>query len=128
MAEVKRSVRIGERVREVLSGLLLREVRDPRVNTLIISEVEMTSDLQLAKVRFRLPTGDEPATRKAALAGLESASGMLRREVGKRLALRYAPRFAFFYDENPERRDRIDEILNEIAREPRPPAKDDEES
>jgi len=119
MPEVKRSVRVGERLREELAVLLAREVRDPRVAGVAISEVKMTSDLQQARVLVRCPSGDTPEVRKALLSGLASASGLLRREVGQRLGLRYAPRLVFEYDEAPEKRDRIDALLEEIKREPR---------
>lgn len=129
MPEAKRSVRVGERLREELAVLVAREVRDPRVHGATISEVVMTDDLQLAKVRVRLPPQmpDEPAARRALLAGLQSASGMLRRELGTRLGLRYAPKLAFYYDEAPEKRTRIDELLHEISQTPRAPDDADEE-
>lgn len=119
MAEVKRSVRVGERIREELATLLTREVHDPRIKDIIVTLVDMTADLQLARVKVRLATDDVPARRKALLHGLESASRMLRRELGKRLQLRYAPQLVFHYDEAPEKRTRIDELLDEIARAPR---------
>ncbi len=126
MAEVRRSARVGERLREELAELLLRQVHDPRVAGSIVSNVDMTADLQLARVKVRLADGgDIEAKRKALLAGLESASGMLRRELGKRLALRYAPRLTFHYDDGIDRRSRIDGILDEISRAPR--AKSDDE-
>lgn len=126
MAEVRRSTRVGERLREELAELLRRRVQDPRVASAIVSLVDMTADLQLARIKVRLAEGgDDPARRKALLAGLESASGMLRREIGKRLSLRYAPKLTFHYDEGVDKRSRVDEILEEIARSPR--AKDDDE-
>ena len=124
MAEVKRSVRVGERLREELATLLTREVHDPRVKDVIVTLVDMTADLQLARVKVRLATDDVAPGRNALLQGLESASRMLRRELGKRLQLRYAPQLVFHYDEAPEKRTRIDELLDEIARAPR--AKDPE--
>jgi ribosome-binding factor A len=132
MAEIKRSVRVAERLREELALLLShtsKVVGDPRVRGAIVSTVELTDDLQLAHVAVRLPAEDDPARRKALLRGLESASGVLRREVGKRLGLRYTPRLEFRYDESPEQRSRIDALLDEIAREPRAdPDKDDEKT
>lgn len=123
MSEVKRHVRVGERLREELALLIQDEVRDPRVAGVAVTEVSMTPDLQLARVRVRHATvvdaADEAEKRKALLAGLQSASGMLRREIGHRLGLRYAPRLAFHYDESPEAKDRIDRLLDEIAREPK---------
>ena len=129
MAEVKRSARVGERLREEIATLIVREVRDPRVAGAAITEVEMTADLQLAKVRVRraasAPGVDDEASRKALLAGLQSAAGMLRREASKKLGLRHAPRLVFYYDEAPEKRSRIDSLLDEIAKEPRAPEGDE---
>jgi len=119
MPEVKRSIRVGERLREVLAVLLSREVRDPRLASVSVTQVEMTSDLQQARVKVRSPSGETAEGRKALLAGLGSATGLLRREAGRRLGLRYTPRLVFQYDEAPEKRDRVDALLEEIAREPR---------
>ena len=82
---------------------------------------------KLAKVRVRLGPQlvDEDKARRALIDGLTSASGMLRRELGRKLSLRYAPKLVFYYDEAPEKRTRIDELLHEIAQAPR--AKDDDE-
>jgi len=126
MAEVKRSVKIGERIREELASLIAREVRDPRVLGVSVTAVVMTDDLQLAKVRVRHALAADESTaananaeaqrRKSLLVGLDSASGLLRREIGKRLGLRYAPKLVFHYDESHEKRSRVDELLDEIAR------------
>lgn len=122
MSEVKRYVRVGERLKEELALLIQDEVSDPRVQGAMVSEVSMTPDLQLARVRVRLLSAaenDDLQRRKTLLAGLQSASGMLRREVAQRLGLRYAPKLAFHYDESPEAKDRIDRLLDEIARDPK---------
>ncbi len=119
MTTSKRPVRVAARVQEELAVLLARTVRDPRVAGAMVTGVDVTPDLLDARVRVRLPTSDDPAARKALLAGLRSASGVLRRELGARLGLRNAPRLAFFYDESIEKQRRIDEILDEIAREPK---------
>ena len=64
MAEVKRSVRVAERLREVLSSLLLREVKDPRVANAIISRVQISDDLRFARVYFRLLEGGDDEERQ----------------------------------------------------------------
>ena len=119
-----RAARVGERIREELASMISLELRDPRLAGVAVTEVSMTPDLQLARVRVRLATiapaleGD-PARRKAMLDALERASGTLRREIGQRLGLRFAPKLAFHYDESPEAKDRIDRLLDEIAKEPK---------
>ncbi|GAC1352650.1 MAG: 30S ribosome-binding factor RbfA [Polyangiales bacterium] len=120
MTEVKRSLRVGERVREELAALLIREVRDPRVKGTLVTNVAMSDDLQQAKIYVRKPDLDaaqDLVARRGLISGLQSASGLLRRELGKRLGLRYSPRLTFYYDEGAEKRDRIDSLLAEIARE-----------
>jgi ribosome-binding factor A len=119
MAAVKRAVRVGTRIREELAAMLARDVRDPRVAGAIVSDVKLTDDLGLAKIYVRAMTGDAPAARKSLLAGLEAASGMLRRELGARLGLRISPKLAFYIDESIEKRVRIDALLDEVAREPK---------
>lgn len=124
MSTSKRPVRVAARVQEELATLLSRSVRDPRVASVIVTNVDVTPDLLDARVRIRLTGSDDAQARKNALKGLESASGMLRRELGQRLQLRNAPRLQFFWDESIEAQQRIDQILDEIARDPK--ARDDE--
>ena len=119
-----RPIRVAARVREELAELLSQKVNDPRVAGVLVTNVDVTPDLLDARVRVRLTGDDTPQSRKAALKGLESASGFLRRELGARLQLRNAPRLQFFYVESLDRSRRIDEVLAEIASSPK--AKDDE--
>jgi ribosome-binding factor A len=112
---VKRAVRVAERVREELAALVSREVRDPRVQGVMIARVEMSDDLRSARVFVRLVEGG--AKRDEALEGLGRASGMLRREVTRRLALRWAPELGFLYDDGQEKATRIEELLAEVEAE-----------
>ena len=117
-AEVKRSVRVAARLREELANLIAQDARDPRLAGVLVSRVEMPDDLRLARVYVRmLEGGDDPARRKEAMTGLARASGMLRREVGNRVGLRYAPELRFYYDAGQERVDRIEQLLEEVKRE-----------
>jgi ribosome-binding factor A len=113
MSEVKRATRVSERVREELAWLLTREVRDPRVTGVIVSRVEMTDDLRLARVYVRMLEGGDAAV---ALKGLERTAVMLRREVTKKVGLRYAPELRFFYDDGLDKTTRIEELLEEVKR------------
>lgn len=119
MSDVKRSARVAERLREELPAAL-RTLRDPRLDGVTVSRVEMTDDLQLAKIFVRrLSAGalaDDEAGRRAMLKGLEAASSRIRREVSRALALRYSPTLRFFYDEAPDALSRVEEILREIKR------------
>jgi ribosome-binding factor A len=120
MADVKRAVRVAERVREELAFMLAGEVRDPRVAGAIVARVEMADDLRSARVYVRvLEGGASPERRRELVAGLDRASGMLRREVTQRLGLRWAPTFKFLYDEGQDKVARIEELLAEVEAEKR---------
>jgi ribosome-binding factor A len=111
---VKRSARVAERLREEIAALL-RGLRDPRVMGALVSRVEVTDDLQSAKVYVRreLGAGDEHDQREL-VKGLTAASGKLRRDVAHALALRYAPTLRFFYDDAQDAMSRVEELLREI--------------
>ena len=107
-----RPTRIGEQIREDLTELLARAVHDPGIGFVTITRVEVTSDLQNARV-YDTTLGDAKAraeTRRA----LERATPFLRRQLGSRLRLRRIPELQFFYDENVERLDRVERILQDL--------------
>jgi ribosome-binding factor A len=113
--KVKRAVRVAERVREELATLIARTVRDPRVQGVSIARVDMTDDLRQARVLVRLlEGGDDEARREEAVTGLGRASGLLRREVTKRLSLRYAPELKFVYDDGQDHLSRVEQLLAEV--------------
>jgi ribosome-binding factor A len=116
VAEVKRSVRVAERLREQLSALISRKVRDPRAQNAIVTRVEMPDDLRSARVYVRTLEGD-PLRGEAAVQALGKASGLLRSEATRALGLRFAPELSFVYDSGQDAATRIDEILHEIAEE-----------
>jgi len=107
-----RPARVGERIREELSLLLLRKVNDPGVASVTVTEVSVTPDLRIAHVNYSALVAKEerPAVAKA----LRRSSGFLRRELGHSLGLRYAPELQFHYDDSFDRGARIDAILREI--------------
>jgi len=116
MSEVKRATRVAGRVREEMAWLLTREVRDPRVAGVIVSRVEMTDDLKMARVYVRMLEGGDAEQVDTALKGLERTASMLRREVTKKVGLRYAPELRFFYDDGLDKTTRIEELLEEVRR------------
>jgi ribosome-binding factor A len=113
MAEVKRSARVGERIREEIAWLLAREVRDPGASGAIVSRVEVTDDLKTARVYVRTLDGKAIAE---TLAALKRAQAMLRRQVTTRVGLRFAPELRFFYDDRQDAVTRIEELLEEVKR------------
>lgn len=116
-----RPARIGEEIREELSLLLQREVKDPGVGFVTLTFVKMSADLQVARIYYTV-LGDDKAKRESTKA-LERATPYLRRQVSQRLRLRRSPEMFFQYDESVERGERIESLIQEIhaAERPAPP-------
>lgn len=117
-ASPKRAVRVADRLREELSIALAREVRDPRLENVIVTRVEMPDDLSSARVLVRtvVPAADL-AAKKQVLAGLVSATGRLRKTVGSRIGLRRTPELRFYWDDGFDASERISQVLAEIEEE-----------
>ena len=110
-----RPERVGEAIRDELSQLIAREVRDPGVGFITLTQVKVSPDLQLARVYYT-SMGDEKARRDTEKA-LQRATPFLRRQVSQRLRLRRAPELQFFYDESIAHQDRIEQILQDLKAE-----------
>jgi len=115
--------RVGERIQTILSELLRREVSDPRLHNVTITEVKLDPELMFADVYVNA-LGDE-SRQDQVMKGLKSATGFLRREVGKRVQLRNTPELHFHWDVTLERGENMNRILSNLVI---PPASDDEES
>jgi ribosome-binding factor A len=111
-----RAPKVADAIRgELMKMLLAGEVHDPGVQRAVVSAVSITGDLRLAKVYVRaLALGADEKTKSALLRALERAKGFLRREVGHRLGLRYAPDLRFYYDESIDRGADMEALLREI--------------
>lgn len=109
----KRTDRVSSLVRRVLGELIAFEVKDPRAQGVIISDVEITGDLREARVFIAYP-GDEH-TAQAQLAGLQKASGFMRRALGQRVQLRVTPQLHFRIDRSLEYGNRIEQKLRELG-------------
>jgi ribosome-binding factor A len=110
--ESRRSQRVADVVRAELSRLLLLEAHDPDLRRVTVTDVEMPPDLKSARVFFSCLGGDED--RRKAGEALKRAAGYLRREVGQRCQLRYAPELHFVSDLSLERGARIEELLHQV--------------
>lgn len=104
--------RVSELVHIRLSTLLERKVKDPRLELVTITDVEVSPDASRADVYFT-PGADQ--SREEVQEGLESAAGWLRRELGQHLRLRHTPELIFHYDRSVERGERISGILDELG-------------
>jgi len=107
-----RPARVGERIREEISILLLNKARDPGLSGITVTEVSVTPDLRIAHVNYSALVA--PEERPAVANALRRSSGFLRRELGHLLGLRYAPELMFHYDDSYDRGARIDAILKGI--------------
>jgi ribosome-binding factor A len=111
-----RARRVAMQVRERLTDLLSRELGDPAVSAVVISDVELPDDLSVAHVKIRLLVGaEDEGRRRAALRALHRASGRLRRRVGHGLGLKRVPELRFVYDTGLDAARRVEELLHEIA-------------
>jgi len=104
--------RIADRVREELSEMLIREINDPRLKLIYVTDVKIDKELAYADIFVSAVEGVSRS--KDVLAGLESASGFIRRNLASRVELRAFPRIRFHWDMTPENADHIEKILAEL--------------
>lgn len=109
MTDPARVRRHAERVRELVASVVRKQIKDPRLGMITITDARITADLRDATV-FYTVLGDAAARANTA-AALASANGLLRSTVGKALGLRHAPSLTFVLDEVPEQAKHIDELL-----------------
>jgi ribosome-binding factor A len=106
--------RIADRIRQELSELLIREINDPRLQQIYVTDVKVDKELAYADVYVSAVEG---VSRSAdILAGLESASGFLRRTLASRVELRSVPRLRFHWDMTPQNADHIEQILAQLRK------------
>jgi len=111
----KRAYRVAGLIQKELSDLLATKIKDPRLDLVTITRINVTSDLRSARVYFSVVESQERGP--GAMAGFESAMGYLKRELSHRLNLRYMPELKFVYDESFDRADAIDKIFKTIHNE-----------
>ena len=112
MSQGSRPDRVADQIRSELGLLLTRGVHDPGIGFVTITRVQMTPDLQQARV-FYTVLGDDKA-RESSRRAIERATPFLRRQIGSRLRLKRVPELTFLYDESIASQDRIEQLLNEI--------------
>ena len=104
--------RIADRIRQEFSEMLIHEINDPRLKLIYLTDVKVDRELAYADVYVSAVEGVSRS--KDVLAGLESASGFIRRTLASRMELRAFPRLRFHWDVTPENADRIEKKLAEI--------------
>ena len=106
--------RIADRIRQELSEMLIRELSDPRLHMIYVTDVNVDRELAYADIYVSAVEGQGRS--KEVLAGLESASGFIRRTLANRVELRAFPRLRFHWDPTPEHADHIEQVLAELRK------------
>ncbi|OLB11021.1 MAG: ribosome-binding factor A [Gammaproteobacteria bacterium 13_2_20CM_66_19] len=105
-----RTQRLESEIQRALATLIARELKDPRVGNVTITAVSIAADMATARVFFT-PFASQHTPHEVR-SGLTHAAGFLRGELGRRLALRYAPRLEFVFDESVEDAARLTSLIN----------------
>jgi len=112
----QRQMRMARRIQEELSRILLREIDDPLVRRVTITDVELSPDLKHARVFFSV-LGEDEDQPVAALRGLRRAAGHMRYLLAQEGELRYTPALDFRFDPTAQRAQRIESILHRLHEE-----------
>ena len=112
MKPFNRSDRVAGQIRKMLSQILQKQIKDPRLEPVMITSVKVSRDLRLARIYFTV-SGEEQ-NRHEAYEGLKNARGFVKRTLARQLGLKYMPDLKFFYDESFDYGERIDKLLASI--------------
>ena len=112
MFENKRSDRVGDLLQREIAELLIRRVKDPRLHSVTITQVKVSRDLRHAWVYYNILSGGP--TKDSVEIGLARAHGFIKRELGRRLRLRYLPNIEFLWDDSLDYAAHIEELLEKI--------------
>ncbi|MDR3068012.1 MAG: 30S ribosome-binding factor RbfA [Cellulomonas sp.] len=114
MSDNPRALRLADRIKQVVAQMLDTRVKDPRLGFVTVTDVRVTGDLQHADI-FYTVLGDDDA-RAGSAAALESATGLIRSEVGRQTGVRLTPSLTFHLDAVPETAAHLAAALEEAAR------------
>ncbi len=106
--------KLQELIKQEISQMILQELKDPRIGFVTVTQVEVTGDLREAKVYVSIMGGDEQV--KESWQGLQSSLGFIRREIGKRIRLRFTPEISFALDKSLDYSAHIQKLLLKIKR------------
>jgi ribosome-binding factor A len=112
MIRFKRSEKVGDLIREEISQIFLRGLKDPRIGFVTITKVDVSDDLRVAKVYYSVFGGEQE--KEESYEGLESAKGYIKRELGRRVRLKYMPEISFKFDDSLEYGEHIEELLRGV--------------
>ncbi len=115
MSSQLRIEKLQELIKQEMSKMLLKEIKDPRIGFVTVTGVEMTGDLREAKIYVSIMGNEEQI--QSSLEGLQSALGFVRREIGKRIRLRFTPEISFALDKSLDYGEHIQKLLLKIEKE-----------
>ena len=113
MANQFRVDRVGMEIKREVNEILQKKVRDPRIQGITITDVQMLGDLSMAKVYYTLMSNLASEQEKAQT-GLEKAKGTIKRELGHNLKMYKIPDLTFIKDESIEYGNKIDQMLRDL--------------
>jgi len=112
--EGKRSERVADLIQREVAEMLVKSIKDPRIGFVTITKVTVSEDCRFAKVYFSV--AGTLAERESSGKGLNSAKGYIRKELGRRLRLRYTPEIVFQFDPSIEYAIHMEEVIRSIHR------------
>jgi len=112
--EGKRSEKVADLIQREVAEMLVKSIKDPRIGFVTITKVTVSEDCRFAKVYFSV--AGTLAERESSGKGLESAKGYVRKELGRRLRLRYTPEIVFQFDPSIEYAIHMEEVIRNIHR------------
>ncbi len=110
--QYKRKDRVGDQIRKEVSQIVQKELKDPGIGFVTITDVELSDDLKNAKIFYSV-LGDEKSKSDSSQA-LDRAVFFIQREIGKRMRLKYTPKMRFIFDNSLEKGARIEKRLEQI--------------
>jgi ribosome-binding factor A len=114
LMDYRRCDRVADVLRQEIAELIFRRVKDPRVNNVTVTGVDVSADLKNAKVYYCVMGVSEVETKESTAEGLKKAKGFIRLELGKRLRMKSVPQLEFHYDTSFEYGDKIERLLKEL--------------
>jgi ribosome-binding factor A len=113
--DTRRIDRLGDLIKEEISIILIRDIKDPRIGMLTVTGVEVSRDIRTAKVFYTV--GGDHNARQQAQRGLDSAVGFIRSAIAHNLTIKRVPELMFIFDKSLDYGQKIDRILEELKEE-----------
>lgn len=126
MSASRRVLKVASAIREVVSMAILTEMKDPRINHVTVTFVEVAPDLRTAKINVSIM--GTTSQQNTALVGLQHAAGFLQQKIARRIETRYTPRITFVLDQGVKHSIEISRILDDVLPEASSDAPPDDSS